>query len=261
MAMQSLLTGLNALHASSDWLDRVGENVANSNTIGYGQQQGTFQDALTMQLYGSATDPQNARRTTPPGWRGGTGSVAVGEGPDFTNMDIRQTGGQLDFAIQGPGFFTVQSPQGPLYTKAGNFIWSKQANGQFALATPSGNQVLSSTGQPIIRPANATTMQIQPNGQIVFNGSIQGPRIGIVEIGQPSSHLIAQSDNLYALAPGVQAQPATQSSVQQGALAYSNVDMTATMTDMLQAQRMFELNSESIQLTNQMMGIAATIKP
>ncbi|GMA63525.1 flagellar hook-basal body protein [Alicyclobacillus fastidiosus] len=259
MAMQSLWTGLSGLQASSGWLDRVGDNLANLNTVGYAQDQGTFEDALTMQLYGSATDPGNARRTTPAGWRGGTGVQSVSEGRDFDGMNLQQTGNDMDFAIQGPGFFKVQGPSGPLYTKAGNFIWSRRVDGSFQLATQNGYPVLSTTGQPIIRPANGQTMSVGQNGQVSF-GNVKGPQLAIVEIGQPSSHLAAQGNNLYALTAGGTARPAQQSSVQQGYLSYSNVDESQMFADMMEAQQSFQLNSESISITNQMMGVAATIR-
>lgn len=257
--MQSLWTGLSAMKSASDWLDRVGDNVANLNTVGFAQDEGSFADALTMQLYGSATNPQSAQRTTPPGWRGGTGVVSVSEGRNFDGMSLQNTGQATDFAIQGPGFFAVQGPNGPLYTKAGNFIWSRRSDGRFELATPNGYPVLATNGQPIIRPTSGGTMTVAPNGQIRF-GSLQGPRMAMVEIGQPSSHLSAQGDNLYRLTNGGAATPAKASTIAQGFLAYSNVDLSQQFTDMITAQRMFELDSESIQLTNKMMGIANSIR-
>lgn len=259
MAMQSLWTGLSGLQASSGWLDRVGDNLANLNTVGFAQDQGTFADALTMQLYGSATDPTNARRTTPPGWRGGTGVQSVSEGNDFDGMSAEHTGNSMDLAIQGPGFFEVQGPNGPLYTKAGNFIWSKRLDGQFQLATPNGYPVLSTNGQPIIRPANAADMSVGPNGQVSF-GNVKGPQLAIVEIGEPSSHLAAQGNNLYALTAGGTARPAQQSTVEQGYLATSNVDETQMFADMMEAQQNYQLNAQSISITNQMMGVANSIR-
>lgn len=257
--MQAMWTGLSALKSSSDWLDRVGDNLANMNTPGFAQDQGSFADALTMQLYGAATDPENARRTTPPGWRGGTGVVSVPEGQDFSNMSLQPTNNEMDLAIQGSAFFAVQGPNGTLYTKAGDFEWAKSANGQFLLSTPNGDPVLSTMGQPIVKPANAGSMSVGSNGQISF-GSVAGPRIAMVDIPEPSSHCVSVGNNLYALGPGGTAQAATDSSIQQGYLAMSNVNETTQLSDMIEAQQMFQLNSESIQLTNQMMGIADSIR-
>jgi flagellar basal body rod protein FlgG len=247
------------LTAASNWLDRVGDNVANIDTVGYAQDQGTFADALTMQLYGSATGPADAARSTPPGWRGGTGVVPVSEGRDFDGMTMQTTGKSTDVAIQGPGFFTVRTPQGVMYTKAGDFIWSERPDGQFQLATPQGYPVLSTSGQPIIEPKNAGQMAIGANGQISF-GSVKGPQLAIAEIGQPSEHLVAQGNNLYSLANGGRALPATQSQVVQGALLYSNVDESEQMADMIQAQSMYQQNAESVSIANQMMNLADTIR-
>lgn len=257
--MQSLWTGLSAMKSATDWLNRVGDNLANLNTVGFAQDQQSFADALTMQLYPSATSPANANRMTPPGWRGGTGVVSVAQGRKFDGMKLQQTGGKLDFAISGPGFFEVQGPQGKVYTKAGDFIWSARPDGRFQLATQQGYPVLSSNGQPIVRPTNNAAISVGPNGQI-FYGKTMGPRLAMVEIGQPSSHLQAQGDNLYALTAGASAKPAQNSTVLQGFLSYSNVDEATQFADMEEAERMFELNSESVQLANKMMGIADTIR-
>lgn len=257
--MQSLWTGLSGLQSSTNWLSRVGDNLANLNTVGFAQDEGTFADALTMQLYPGATGPANANRTTPLGWRGGTGVVPVGEGRSFDGMNLQSTGNAMDFAIQGPGFFEVKGPQGTMYTKAGNFIWSQRPDGKFQLATQNGYPVMSSTGQAILQPTNGGSLSISPNGQISY-GTQKGPKLAVVEIAQPSSHLVAQGDNLYSLAPGGTAKVATQSKVEQGFLLYSNVDEAKQMTDMIQAQNMFQMNAESISIANKMMGVADTIR-
>lgn len=260
MGMQSAYSALGALKSSTDWLNRVGDNIANMNTVGFAQDQGTFADTLTMQLFGSATDPAQAARVTPQGWRGGTGVASVSEGRDFSGMTLQQTGKSLDFAIDGPGFFVVQGTNGPLYTKAGDFIWSARPDGRFQLATQTGSPVLTTTGQPIIESTNHQQISVGPNGQVSF-GTKQGPKLAIAEINQPSSHLVAQGNNLYALGPGGQAQVAKSSSVRQGFLSYSNVDVAKQFGDMIQAQNMYQLNAESIQLTNRMEGVADSIKP
>lgn len=256
---QALWNGYSGLIAANNWLDRVGDNLANVDTAGFAADQGTFADALTMQLYPPATGPTDANRTTPPGWRGGTGVVAIGESSDFDGMSVRTTGNSTDLAIQGPGFFTVNTPQGKMYTKDGNFDWSQRPDGRFQLTTAQGYPVLAANGQPIVEPTNPGKFVVGPNGQISF-GNTQGPRMAIVDIGEPSQHLIPQSNNLYTLAASGQAGPATQSQIVQGALLYSNVNETQEMADMIQAQAMYQQNSESVSIANQMMGLANTIR-
>lgn len=258
--MQASLTALNGMNSATDWLNRVGDNIANMQTVGFAQDQGTFADALTMQLYPSATDPANANRYTPPGWRGGTGVTTVGEGKSFAALTMQQTGGKTDFAIQGPGFFVVKGASGPLYTKAGNFTWSARPDGRFQLATPNGLPVMSSTGQPIIKPTNGSAISIGPKGQISF-GNTKGQTLAVAEFSQPSSHLIAQGNNMFAAGPNAQALAPTSSQVRQGFLSYSNVDMPQQMSHMILAQNMYQLNAESLQLTGRMTSTAVSIQP
>ncbi|GLV14196.1 flagellar basal-body rod protein FlgG [Alicyclobacillus hesperidum] len=259
MMGQTLYNGLSGLTAANQWLDRIGDNLANLETPGFAQDQGTFADALTMQVYGNQTGPIDANRVTPPGWRGGTGVIAESEGRDFTNMNLETTGNPMDVAINGPGFFVVQGPQGKLYTRAGDFIWSKRPDGTFQLATQAGDPVLSTTGQPMIKPANATSFSVAANGQISY-GTQVGPRIALVEIGEPSAHLIPEGDNLYQLAAGGQAKPAVQSQLVQGALLTSNVNESQQMANMIEAQNLFQENAESVSIANQMLTIADTIR-
>ncbi|GMA57571.1 flagellar basal-body rod protein FlgG [Alicyclobacillus sacchari] len=256
---QTLYNGLSGLTAANQWLDQIGDNLANLETPGFAQDQGTFADALTMQVYGYETDPSAANRVTPPGWRGGSGVIAESEGRDFTNMNLETTGNPMDVAINGPGFFVVQGPQGKLYTRAGDFIWSQRPDGRFQLATQTGEPVLSTTGQPIIKFTNATSMTVSADGQIMY-GTQAGPRIALAEIGQPSARLIPEGNNLYSLGAGGQASPATQSKLVQGALLTSNVNESEQMTKMIEAQNLYDENAESVSIANQMLSIADTIR-
>jgi flagellar basal body rod protein FlgG len=263
---QSFYTSLSAMNASLKWLDRVSNNIANENTVGYAASTGTFADTFTQALNGNATDGTAAPRYTPPGWWGGTGVFATSEHSDFSQMPIQQTGNPLDFAIEGDGFFVVRGANGqPLLTKAGNFQWSQVQGGRFMLATQNGEAVLDTTGQPIVVSANDTNrIAVAPNGQITVNGN-PGQRIAIAELALPEEHLSAAGNNEFAIQQGarpviVNAGANSTSSVIQGALSMSNVDMTVEMTDMIQAQRMFDLNAEALQLTDKMAEVANGIR-
>lgn len=248
------------MHCAGDWLNRIGDNLSNMKTVGFAQDQGTFADTLTMQLSKNATDATSATRYTPPGWRGGTGAASVGEGRQFSGMTMQQTGNRTDFAVEGSGFFVVKGPSGPLYTKAGNFTWSPRQDGRFQLTTQNGLPVMSAAGKPILKPTNGQHISVGPDGQISF-GTAKGQKLAVAEFSQPSSHLIAQGNNLYALGPGGQALAPTGSKVRQGFLSYSNVDIAKQMSSMIQAQNMYQLNMESFQLTSRMTSTAVSIRP
>lgn len=268
--MQSLWTGLNALKSASSWLDRVGDNLANENTVGFAGDTGSFADTLTTALSQQATAPGESGRVTPLGWWGGTGSMAVQSGRDFRQMPLQRTDNPMDFAISGPGFFVVQSQNGPALTKAGNFGWASAGNGNMVLSTPNGEAVLDVNGQPIVQPKGATAINAQitvaPDGQVSYGGQ-PGPKLAIAEVAVPSESLQALGNNLYSPKVGYTttivnraASTNPTSTISEGYLAMSNVDVTTQMTDMIQAQRMFDLNAESIQMTNKMMQIADSIR-
>jgi flagellar basal body rod protein FlgG len=266
---QSLLTGLSALKASNAWLDRISNNLANLDTPGFAEDKQSFADTFTEALSGNATGSGVAGRYTPPGWWGGTGVLAVSGQKDFAQMPLQRTDNPLDFAVQGDGFFVVQGNNGQnLLTKAGNFQWSQAADGTSFLATQSGQAVLDTNGQAITAPHGKTqNVTVGPNGKIAVGGTDTGQTMAIAQIALPSEKLDSVGQNEFAVHAGAQpvivnrgTNVSSTSTIAQGALSMSNVDMTVEMTDMIQAQRMFDLNSESIQMTNRMMGTANGIR-
>lgn len=267
--MQSLWTGLSALKASSAWLDHISNNMANINTPGFAADTQSFADTYTRALSGKATGADMAGRYTPPGWSGGSGVLPVSAGKDFAQMPLQKTDNPMDFAIQGNGFFVVRGDNGQqLLTKAGNFSWSQATDGSFYLATPTGQAVLDTAGNRISQPGGKPQdMSVGPTGQLSFGGKPTGQTLAIGEVSLPDEKLVSIGQNEYAAQAGTvpvivngQSATASTSTIQQGVLAMSNVDMTVSMTDMIQAQRMFDLNAESIQMTNKMMGTANSIR-
>lgn len=277
---QSLWTSLSAMQSSLSWLNRASNNVANQNTPGFAADTGSFADTLTQAMSGRATALGNANRYTPQGWWGGTGVAPLKNEKDFSQMPVNQTGNPTDLAMQGNGFFVVQGGNGQTQlTKAGNFTWSQQANGSFVLATPAGQAVLDTNGKPITAPASAGVagaqhFSVAPDGQVTFGKSAgqgqgqgqTGQKIAIADVFLPAENLTSVGNNSYVASAG--AQPvilnrtagAADSSIVQGALSMSNVDLTVALTDLLQAQNMFTLNGEALQLTNRMLGDANTIR-
>lgn len=266
--MQSMYTSGSALSAGMQWLDRISNNIANQNTVGYAEQTGTFADMFTQALQQNQPTNSLGGRYTPPGWWGGTGVFATGVQSDFSTMPLEQTGVSTNLAIQGDGFFVVKGDNGQtMLTKAGDFEWSKTASGKFQLATPNGNPVLDIHGQPIIMDSNpGSQMAVGPDGQITY-GSTKGQKIAIASVSVPSQSLQDAGNNEFTVNQGYNVklengtnQASTSSSVVQGALSMSNVDLTSEMTNMVQAERFFELNSEALQITNKMQETANTIR-
>ncbi|MCL6600863.1 MAG: flagellar hook-basal body protein [Alicyclobacillus macrosporangiidus] len=273
--MQSLWTGLSALQASLRWLDRVSENVANSDTPGYAADAGSFADTFTQVWSAQATAPRVAGRYTPPGWAGGTGVLPVSAEKRFDGMPLQQTGNPLDLAVQGNAFFLVAGADGQTrLTRAGNFIWSRRPDGTVVLATQAGEPVLDTQGRPVQAPGGQTDgFAVGTQGDVSFGGKASGQRIALAEVSVPDQHLVPTGDNEYVAGPGANVRVvnagvagagggagAGTDTVVQGALSMSNADLVKQMTDLIQAQRMFDLNAEALQITNRMMQDANGIK-
>jgi flagellar basal body rod protein FlgG len=262
--MQSVWTSLSGMQASQAWLKTIGNNIANQSTTGYATNEASFADTYTKLLQGSATGPTIASRYTPLGWGGGTGTFAQGIQSNFNGMSTTQTGNPTDLAIQGNGFFVVEGQNGtPLYTKAGNFIWSKAANGNMVLATAQGRPVLDVNGHPIVQQPGE--FAVGQDGQVSYGQGAAGgvaQRIAIAQVGIPSQTLAPVGDGLYQLTNGGKATVANRNgspigvSILQGSLNTSNVSLTKEMTDMLQAQTMYQLNAQAQSVNNKMMQAA-----
>lgn len=284
--MQAYWASASGMRASLDSLDRIANNLANEETPGYAAQSGSFADTYTQALAPTATAAPVSGRYTPPGWWGGTGVMATNVTQDFTTSPLQTTSIPTDLAIQGNAFFVVQLPGGgTALTKAGDFQFAPIAGSQnqSMLVTPDGYPVLDTAGKPIVATGlQSTQMTVDGAGQIAW-GSATGPRIAMATVPLPDNTLTQAGNNLYTLKPGTVTTianapvaaggagstsgggantPGTAGadSMVQGALSTSNVDMATEMTNMLQAQQMFQLNAESLQFARQMNQTASTMK-
>ena len=138
------------LRAQTQALEVVANNLANINTGGYRGQQPTFH-SLLVNASGAAANPLNRAINN--------FNVLGGTRLDLSQGNLDRTGNSLDLAIEGSGFFAVQTPAGTLYTRKGNFQVSP--NGQ--LTTSGGDQVLGTEG-PITLPSG--TITISPDGTL-----------------------------------------------------------------------------------------------
>lgn len=156
----SFSTALSALNADSTAIDVVGNNLANLNTTGFKTSDVSFQDLVAQSLSGGQTQV-------------GSGVAAPTTQMDFSQGSIQSTGGALDAAIQGGGFFVVQTASGATqYTRAGNF----QVDGQGNLTTATGETVQGWT------PVNGV---LNPSGP---TGNINMP-LGSLQAAKPTSNM------------------------------------------------------------------------
>jgi flagellar basal-body rod protein FlgF len=210
-------------------MDVVANNMANVNTPAYKAQQMMF----TQYLVKTPSD------NTPFGRKlAFTQDVGVlrntSEGP------LTQTGDQLDIALHGAGYFVVDSPSGPHYTRAGHF----QLDSNGMVVTPSGAPLLTKTNQPIVVAPNETQISIAGDGTV----STENGQIGQIQVVSfpNDQNLRASGDGTYDTTDTPT--PVTTPSMVQGMLESSNVEPVSQMTDMLSILRNYEGIMNLIQL-------------
>ncbi|MBK8231845.1 MAG: flagellar basal-body rod protein FlgG [Candidatus Eisenbacteria bacterium] len=259
-AMRSAASGMRAQQL---YLDTVAHNLANVNTVGFKANRVGFEDLL-YQTMTPVSAPSGEGAARPTAIQVGHGSRPTDTSKLFSQGDTEVTGAPLDLVIQGDGFFQVQLLDGTTgYTRDGSF----HVDGAGRLVTSQGNVV-----QPeIVFPADASSVAIQPDGRVLIEQAGQNTQS---EVGQillarfvNPAGLVAEGGNTYRdtggagdpqlAAPG----DAGIGQVIQGALERSNVEVVEEMVNMILAQRAFEVSSKAIKAADDMMGVAASIRP
>ncbi|WP_273185659.1 flagellar hook-basal body complex protein [Hyphomonas adhaerens] len=201
----------------------VANNLANSSTTGYKSDRALFGEFLV------ATGSQSSSLSM-----GGLAghSFAMSQGA------LKITGGEMDFAIQGDGFFLVNSEQGQRLTRAGHFQLS--TDGQ--LVDMNGSAVLSAAGAPISIPQNASEIRVAADGTVTVSSGDGLPpqevgQIGVVTVDEEAT--LVRDSNSYFSAPDGH-RPAENNEVVQGALEQSNVSPVLEVARMIEVQRAYE---------------------
>src|SRR4051794_37789231 len=119
--MRALYTAASGMNAQQSNIDNVAHNIANVNTAGFKKAHMEFEDLVCQQARVPGT-PTSATGEAPVGLELGLGTRAVGTSRDFSSGQMRSTGGNLDIAVEGDGFFQITQPGGTIaYTRAGSF--------------------------------------------------------------------------------------------------------------------------------------------
>lgn len=226
----SIYLGLSRQVTLQTNMDIIAQNVANMNTTGYRGQNTLFQEYLSKPRgYDdplSFVNDEGQYQITAPG-------------------PMRQTGSSLDIAVIGDGFIGVQAPSGDVeYTRDGNFLID--ANG--TLVTQAGFPVASSGGGNITIPPGSEVIKIDDKGNI-FNEDGALGQIGVFEF-ENVQQLEQRGNNLYAMVGG-DANPATESRVQQGYLEGSNIKPVVEMTRMIDTLREYQTVSRVMERENE----------
>lgn len=258
LSLYSAATGMEAQQLN---LNTIANNLANVNTPGFKRSKIEFQDLLYQKPTRAAGTDAGGGNLVPTGIEVGNGSRVASTSKVFTQGQLTSTGERLDIAIQGDGFFEVQRPDGTLgYTRDGSF----KLNAQGQVVTIDGLPVLSGF-QPI--PPGSTGVAISENGQVTVTGANGTAtfRLSLTRFANPSG-LRSMGGNLYeeTAASGTPeiGQPAEAGfgSLMQGYIESSNVNIVEEMVNLIVAQRAYEINSKSIQASDEMLQNVAQMK-
>ena len=206
--------------ASLEVLDVLSNNLANADAHGYKSDRPVFAEALAQAKGAQGDTIQVATRGT---------LIDTAQGP------LQQTRNPLDVAMNGDGFFTVQTPAGERLTRRGDFRLGEGGT----LVTASGHAVLGEKG-PVTLPAGEVT--IDGSGGIQVAGR-QIDRLRISDV--PAASLRKEGDGL--LTSSAASKGAAAGQVVQGSLERSNVSAVGTMSQLMMASRTFELAVQMMQ--------------
>lgn len=205
----------------------LANNIANASTTGFRQEGMVFSEFVHRTPDGPSLSMALAN----------TQSTSLQQGT------LTQTGGRFDLAIEGDGFFMLETTEGNMLSRAGSF--TPNADGD--LVTMSGLRVLDAGGAPVFVPPDATDLGIAPDGTISADGRA---------IGQIGLYLPAEGDRLdrrdgVMFRPSTDPEAAPDARILQGFLEASNVDPISQMARMIEVQRAYEMGQKFLDAENE----------
>ncbi len=222
-----LIEGTETMIAQQHRMNQISNNLANVDTAGYKKEDVTFWEMLYTTNEGGNRVGKALKILT-----------------NHSEGTMKTTGNPLDFAIQGNGFFKIQTPRGIRYTRAGNF----HLNGEGQLMTPSGYLVLGSGGPLTI---NGKDISVASDGTVTTDNVPTG-KLDIVTIDNLNG-LEKEGNNMFRLVQGEATETAaTDFSLKQGFVEASNVTLVTEMTNMLDLHRAYESQQKVIRTFDEM---------
>lgn len=260
--LRSLWSAATGMVAQQMNVDVISNNLANVNTNGYKKSRIEFQDLIYQNMRVAGTSTAQGVES-PVGMQVGMGVKTGAIHGIFTQGNFQATSNPLDLIVEGEGFFRVSLLDGREgYTRDGSFT----LNSEGAITTSSGHYV-----EPrIFIPVDATSVTVGLDGTVSVQiaGQNYPEELGQIEIAKfiNPSGLTRMGRNLYSATAasgeayvGVPGQEGL-GTIGQGFLETSNVQAVEEMVNMIAAQRAYEMNSKSIQSSDDMLGIANNLK-
>lgn len=241
----------------------ISNNIANMNTTAYTQRKAIFHDLLYQNVMRAGVSSSTADTIVPAGIQIGLGvkTAAVYRVPTQGNMQY--TGKPLNLALQGRGYFQIELPDGTTaYTRDGSF--QPNANGQ--IVTHDGYTVIGPGAIPIdaldvtVTPAGEVYYKLTGQSNLVQAGQIQ-TALFVNEAGMEAigDNLFLESDASGAPVEGIPGQDG-RGNVLQEWLESSNVNVVSEITDLISAQRAYEMNSKVVTTSDEMLSTVSRLK-
>lgn len=218
-----------SINALTQEFDIIAHNLANVSTAGYKRRCNAFSNSLSAQQTAAGTEPAS--------------SVALNTALDFSQGSLVETGQPLDFALYGRGFFVIETPQGPLYTRNG--VFHTNQNGQIVDCQ---GRIVSGEAGPITVPTNVglSQLNVSADGKISAGNADIG-KFRIVDFKDDESKLVSVGQNCYRM-PDVDVKPvpAEHIVVKAGYQEASNVKIIDELVDMIMVSRLYEANMKLV---------------
>ncbi len=242
MLIRGLYTGASGMLAETIRTDVISNNIANVNTTGFKKDRVIFRAYPEMNIH-RVDDPVTEgidRKVDPRPFIGmlGTGVMVDEVNTDFSQGSINTTSNPLDIALNGEGFFAIQTPEGVKYTRDGSF----SLNGNRDIVTKDGHYVLGENGQ--INLLNDGEITITGIGEIFVDGQYED-RLRVVVFGEQDL-LLKQGDNLFTSTAQPTPVNIEDTEVVQGALEGANLNTVKEMVDLITAFRAYEASQRVI---------------
>ncbi len=261
--MRALDIAGTGMQAQQTNVEVISNNIANLTTTGFKRRRAEFQDLIYQNLRRVGSNSSDTGTIVPSGAQVGLGVKTAAIYRINEQGNLQQTSNTLDMAVQGNGYFQVTLPSGETaYTRDGTF--SMSPNGE--IVTADGYLV-----QPgITIPNNATSVTIHPSGEVqaTLSGTTAPAKLGQLQLAvfANDSGLDAQGDNLF-LATSASGTATTGNpgapgfgTTMQGFVETSNVNVVSEITNLITAQRAYEMNSRVITTSDQMLSTLTNLR-
>jgi flagellar basal-body rod protein FlgG len=260
--VRGLYTAAAGMDAQQNNIDIVSNNIANTNTTAFKKDRAEFAD-LMYQTLNYTANATSETTNNPTGMDVGLGVRVSGVQKSFTQGSLKETGNDLDIAIQGKGFFAIETPTGETqYTRDGSF----KRDNDGAMVNSQGYKL----SPEIVIPSSLTSVSIASDGTVSALNPEDGTistlgQITLTDFINPAG-LSPQGNGLYSTTTSsgdpIDGVAGTEAfgSMQQGMLEQSNVKLVNAMVDLITAQRAYESNSKALTTTDQMLQTVNQLK-